>query len=162
MKTFTIMLGIALSAVVTACATVAKGPSYSEAKSLKPSPGFATLYVYRENAEPTAWGANIQVNGKPSADLNQGGFTWVYIKPGKTEVKAVWSGMSGQKDSFISIETQANKTYYVELTGISKAEVLFPMVYFKVGSGLSEVKPAAAVKKLETCCKFQKPVSETL
>jgi hypothetical protein len=153
---------VVFSLFISSCATVAKGPRYSEAKSMKAEPGFATVYVFREYAEPTAWGSEIQINGKPAATLNQGGFTWVYSKPGKTEIKAVWSGMSGQKDSFISIDTVEGKTYYVEVKGISKADPGYLVIYFKVGSGLNEVKPNVAVKKLETCCKFQKPVSDVL
>lgn len=156
------VLSILLTAILSACATVAKGPTYSEAKAFRPDPAHATIYIFREYAEPTAWGANIVINGSATAALNQGGFAWVYSKPGKTEIKAVWSSMSGQNDSFISIETRPGQTYYVELTGISKGEVKFPFLYFKVGSGLSQIKPDAAVKKLETCCRFQKPANDTI
>jgi hypothetical protein len=163
MKYISLIQVVLCALFLSACATVAKGPSYLESKARKALPDRATVYVLREYAEPTAWGANIQIDGKPVADLNQGGFTWIYIKPGKTEIKAVWSGMSSQKDSFISIDTEAGKTYYVELTGVSQLTgVTLTMMYFKVGSGLSEVKPEAAVKKLETCCKFQKPGSDIL
>ena len=145
------------------CATVAKGPSYLESKAIKSKPGFAVLYIFREYAEPTAWGANIQVDTKPITTLNQGGFTWAYVKPGKKEIKAVWSGMSGQKDSFISINIKESRTYYVELTGISQViGASSSAVYFKMGSGLNEVKPGFAVKKLEVCCKFQKPTVTSL
>ena len=148
---------------ILGCATIAKGPNYSDSKAINSKPGYATLYVFREYAEPTAWGANIQVDTKPVSTLNQNGFTWVYVKPGKKDIKAVWSGMSGQKDSFISIDTVEGKTYYVELTGISQAAGgIYPVMYFKMGSGLNQVKPESAVKRLETCCKFQEPSSTAL
>ena len=150
-------------AILVGCATVAKGPSYTEAKASKPKPGYATIYVMRDYAEPTAWGAEIRIGGSPLTTLNQKGFTWVYSKPGKTEVRAVWSGMSGQKDSLISIDTEASKTYYLELTGISQFRgIVMSTVFFKMGSGLNEMRPEAAVSKLETCCSFQKPGSDTL
>jgi hypothetical protein len=144
------------------CATVAQGPKYLESKASQSKPGYAVLYVFREYAEPTMWGATVLINGKQVATLNQRGFTWAYVKPGDTEIKAVWSGMSGQHDSFISIDILENKNYYVDLTGISQGTVgVLGDMYFKVGSGLNEVKPEAAVKRLETCCSFQSPAATT-
>lgn len=141
------------------CATVAKGPSFSESKAVNSKPGFATLYVFREYAEPTAWGAEVQVDSKPVTTLNEKGFTWIYVKPGTKNIKAVWPGISAQKDSSISIDAVEGKTHFVELTGISKPMAGYPMILFKMGSGLNLIKPESAVKRLEACCKFQKPAS---
>src|SRR3569623_1601995 len=105
---------------LSGCATVAQGPSYSQARALKTISGYATVYVLRDYAEPTAWGAKIHIDGTPVATLNQKGFTWVYVKPGNKDIKAVWPGASSLKDSAISVETVAGKTYYIELTGVSQ------------------------------------------
>lgn len=163
MKNIKQLITLVFFPLLVGCATVAKGPAYSEARAGSAKSGYSTLYVFREYAEPTAWGANIQVDAKPVSTLNQNGFTWVFVKPGKKEIKAVWAGMSGQKDSYISIDVVEGKTYYVELTGISQvAGAAYPIMIFKMGSGLNQIKPESAVKRLEKCCKFQKPVATTL
>jgi hypothetical protein len=156
-----VSLAMAILALV-GCATVAQGPSYSESKAVEAKPGHAVLYVFREYAEPTAWGAKIQIDGKEVSTLNQGGFTWVYTAPGYREIKAVWNPLSGQHDSFVSLNVAEGETYYVELTGISRLSgVSGGSMYFSVGSGLNGVRPDMAEARVRRCCRFQRPLLET-
>lgn len=145
---------------LSGCATVAEGPAYSIAKTKESRYGYATLYVFREYAEPTAWGASIHIDGKEVGTLNQGGFTWIYAKPGNRDITAVWAGLSGQKDSKINMNLSEGKTYYVDLTGISQVSgVSGGFIYFNVGSGLNSVRPNVAEERLTKCCKYQRPLS---
>lgn len=148
--------------VLSGCATVAQGPAYLESRAVQGKPGHAVLYVFREYAEPTMWGSTVHIDDKEVTTLNQGGFTWVYAKPGNRKIKAVWAGMSGQRDSFVSFDIAEGKTYYVDLTGISQmAGVTVGYMYFRMGSGLNGVNAEAAEARLVKCCKFQKPISDT-
>lgn len=157
----TISISVLFMSVI-GCASVAEGPAYSVAKAKENKEGYATLYILREYAEPTAWGATIHIDGKEVSTLNQGGFTWVYAKPGKRDITAVWPGLSGQKDSKILLELAKGKKYYVDLTGVSRLSgVSGGSMYFSVGSGLNGVHPTMAEQRLEKCCKYQKPVSDT-
>ena len=156
--TFAIFLG--------GCATVAEGPSFSEARAVTPMTGKATVYVFRKYAEPTAWGSTIHFENQEVATLNQGGFTWAYLTPGPRTVRAVWAGMSGQNDSVITLDVEAGSTYYIELTGTTRfagtEAGTLPgtyKMYFRVGSGMSVVNPALAESVVSQCCRFQKPRS---
>ena len=154
-------LGCCLT-LLSGCASTAYGPAYLESKAMQGKAGYATLYVFREHAEPTLFGAAIQINGKEVTTLNQGGYTWVYAQPGRNKIKAVWAGLSGQQDSYFTLNIEAGETYYVDVTGISRlAGMSNRHMYFDMGSGLNGVNPAVAEARLEKCCKFQKPVSDT-
>ena len=157
------------------CATVLDGPSYVEAQPKFVKDGKALVYVFRQYAEPTAWGATVHFDDKKVATLHQGGFTWAHLSPGTHSVKAVWPGLSAQRDSHIDLDVKAGNTYYVELTGTSRFDdanpgasyplrtgsglIIVPILSVKVGSGLSEVRPEVAEPIVSRCCKFQKPVS---
>lgn len=158
MKNIIGLLFVSSMLLLTGCATVAEGPKYSTSKAQQDIKGYAILYVFREYAEPTAWGATIKIDGKEVSTLNQGGFTWVYVKPGKRSITAAWAVLSGQKDSSIDLEIEADKKYYVDLTGISRVSgVSGGTIYFQMGSGLNNVRPNVADIRLSKCCKLQKP-----
>lgn len=156
------ILVIALIALfISGCATVAKGPSYSEVGEMQAKEGFATLFVFREYAEPTAWGAKIHIDSKKVATLNQGGFTRVYVKPGNREIVGKWGATTGQRESKISLNIEANKAYFVELTGLSKltgtsATATGVTMHIITGSGLNQVNQQDAEKRLVACCVLQK------
>ena len=147
--------------LLTGCGTV-QGPSFSEARAPAPVNGKALVYVYRKHAEPTAWGGTIFFDRSEIATLNQGGFTWAHLSPGTHTVRAVWAGLSGQRDSLINLEVNADTTYYLELVGVSKLVGVAPAypgiaLSFQMGSGLNETDPARAEAIVAACCKFQSP-----
>jgi Protein of unknown function (DUF2846) len=155
--------GLLCAALIGGCATVAHGPTFAEAKAAPAPSGMATVYVFRKYAEPTAWGASIHIDEREIATLNQGGFTWAYVAPGRHTIRGVWSGMSGQKDSVIGIDVEADRTYYVELTGTSRLAGTgvsttpgTMSLRFQVGSGLNEVSPGAGAAIVSECCRLQK------
>ena len=148
-----IFVSVVVGCVVSlsGCATMAEGPSFSEARATTPMAGKATVYVFRKFAQPTLWGATIHFDNQEVATLNERGFTWAYLSPGNHTIRAVWAGLSGQQDSHINLDVKAENTYYMELWGISQ--------FYAMGSGLHEVKPEVAESVVSQCCKFQKPRS---
>ena len=144
------------------CATVAQGPAFSGLEEVKPKEGHAILYIYREYAEPTAWGTTIHIDSQRVATLNQGGYTWIYAKPGTRNLSGKWAGLSGQKDSELSINLSANSTYFVNVTGISRLSgASGTSMFVTMGSGLNLVDPEESVKRLLACCKLQAAESTT-
>lgn len=105
------------------CAGTASGPSYKVAKAKQIKPGYSILYVFREYAEPTLWGATIHIDGKEVQSLSQGGFTWVYAKPGKRNITAVWSGMASQRDANIAVKLGCCRTETDKILQISEASL---------------------------------------
>lgn len=144
---------------LSGCATT-MGPAYSISKAKQNKDGYAILYVYREYAEPTAWGATIVLDGKEVTTLAQGGYTWVYITPGNKIITAEWPGLSGQRDSSISLLIEPDKEYYLELIGSSSLGGIYGgTMIFQMGSGLILMDPEAAKNKLINCCNLQEPIS---
>jgi hypothetical protein len=145
------------------CAT-ADGPSFQEAKPATVASGKALVYVFRKHAEPTMWSTSILVDDRELASLSQGGFTWAHVTPGQHAFRGVWPTGSGQRDSVINVDLQAGHTYFLELTGIARMTGVGPTlggqttVYYRMGSGLNELRPEAAEPIVAGCCRFQKPV----
>lgn len=151
---------LTLTIFLSGCVTVAQGPDFSEARAKTQPTNKATVYVFRKHAEPTAWGATVYFADRPVASLNEGGFTWAHLSPGKQTIRAVWSPISGQRDSKIDITVEAGKTYYVELLGVSQVTgYSMGTMYYRIGSGLNEVHPVPAEDILARCCKFQAPAA---
>ena len=143
------------------CATVPDGPTYPAGRAATQPGDRSLVYVYRRHAEPTAWGANIQFSGRDVATLSQGTYTWAFVSPGKQTVRAVWPGMSGQRDSTIEAQLEPGKAYYFELVGTSRVSgVVGSAVLFRMGSGLNEVAATAAEQVLTQCCRLQKASAE--
>lgn len=144
------------------CATAPDGPTYSASRATNQPGDNATIYVYRRYAEPTAWGATVQLSGKEVATLGQETFTWVFVQPGKHTIRAVWPALSGQRDSTIDAELDAGKTYYFELVGTARVTgAAGTVMFFRMGSGLNEVAAASAESTLAQCCRFQKPATQS-
>jgi hypothetical protein len=153
-------MGLLLVLGISGCATHARGVAFSQ--SVSPPPGHALLYVFRRDAQPTAWGATVRVSDENVATLNQGGFTWVYVQSGKRQVRAAWPILSGQRDSYIELELAEGSTHYVELVGVSKAAgVSGPYMIFQIGSGLNEISPESAQAEMTQCCVLQ-PAAKTM
>ncbi|MCB9747817.1 MAG: DUF2846 domain-containing protein [Candidatus Omnitrophica bacterium] len=73
------------------------------------------IYILRENATPTAFGAKILINNKKVCALPNKGFTWVEVIPGEKMILAKWPSITGQEDSTIRINAKENETYYILL-----------------------------------------------
>jgi len=148
--------------ILSACASIAEGPAYSDAKATQKKAGYATLYVFRKYAEPAGWGATLYIDDKEVSVLNQQGFTWVYAKPGARQLSVVWPGLSGQQDAGIKLALSANKTYYVELSGLSHVHSLSDGKNKKrKRTKLNSIHPRFAERLLNKCCQFEQPKSDT-
>lgn len=146
--------------LVSGCATVANGPTFSESKAQAPIDGKALVYVFRDTAQPTALGCSIFIDGTEVTTLNEKGFTWFTIDPGDHALIGKWSKMSSQKNSSIALSLEENQTYYIELTGNSGVSaILGPVIVFKVSSGLNLVEPENAISRISEYCKYQLPLS---
>lgn len=146
--------------VLGACATVATGPSFFEAKAPPPPKGKATVYVYRKHAEPTAWGTTIFFASKEVANLSQGEFTWVHVSPGELMVRLTWPPLSGQRDSQLQLLIQSGRIYFLEVSGLSRGFCVgLGCVTTHIGSSLHEVNPEVAPDVIESCCKYQKALT---
>jgi hypothetical protein len=158
MKSSALCITLFAAVWISGCASAPKGPSFSEARIKDADPNKAVLYVYRKHAEPTLWDATITVDGTPGARLDEGSFTIIKLTPGSHTIKAVWAGMSGQRDSYISVNAKAGETHFVELTGISQVAGYLPVVgiMYRVGSGMAELDAQVALSTLSECCKLRK------
>lgn len=159
-KKLKLVISILLVGILSGCATVAKGPAFTGLEEVKPRQGLAIVYIYREYAEPTAWGSTIHIDSQRVATLNQGGYTWIYAKPGTRKLSGKWPALSGQDDSELSIDLAANTTYFVNVTGVSQLSSSMPG-FITMGSGLNLVDPQESVNRLKICCKLQTAESTT-
>jgi hypothetical protein len=148
------------------CTSVANGPTYAEARATALKTDKATVYVYRRHAEPTIWPVTVYFGNHDVAALTQGSFTWVNVVPGKHQVRIVWPVLSGQRDASIEIEVKPGTTYYLEVTGISRALPSTAVIIggvvtmqSRMGSEINEVIPQAAEAALAICCNFRKPTA---
>jgi len=148
--------------ILSACTNVAKGPAFSDSKATQKKPGHATLYVFRKYAEPAGWGATLFIDDKEVSVLNQQGFTWVYAKPGTRQLSVVWPGMSGQQDADIQLTLSENKTYFIELSGLSHVHSLSEgKNKNRKRTKLNSIHPRFAERLLNKCCRFEQPKSDT-
>ena len=149
--------------LLAGCATnPPAGPAFSDLAQVPPKQGLATVYIYREYAEPTAWNSTIHVGSEKVATLGQGEYTWIYAQPGNRKISGKWPLMSGQNDAEIELSFAANEVYFVDLIGISQfSHMSYDTMYFNMGSGLNLVKPTEALQRLKTCCRLQSALKPT-
>jgi hypothetical protein len=146
------------------CVSFPDGPEYAVSKAQAGKPGYAILYVFRENAAPTAFDTTIRIDDKDVGALAQGGFTWIYAKPGLRRVTAVWSTSSSQTPAALDVQLVEGQTYYLAVSGQSKVNFLggpgmsIIPTSFDMGSALVEVPAASAEEALTRCCKLHKPL----
>src|SRR5262245_39291179 len=152
---------VLVAALAGGCATP-EGPPYAESKATTGKPGYATLYVFRDYAEPTALAPTIHIDDKPVTDLAQKGYTWVYAKPGPRKVTAIWSGFSQQKPGRIDLDLAEANTYYLAVLGTSRFGKqpgwIFDPRTWQMGSGFVLVPPNVAEESLARCCNFHRPL----
>jgi len=162
MKNITLFCLLLSLFILSACASIAEGPAYSDSKATQKKPGHAILYVFRKDAEPAGWGATLYIDDKEVSVLNQQGFTWIYAKPGARQLSVIWPDLSGQQDAGIALNLSANKTYYIELSGLSHVHSLSGgKDKNRKRSKLNSIHPRFAGRLLNKCCLFQQPKSDT-
>jgi hypothetical protein len=154
MRTMTIGVAGLCLLLVTGCGMKnrAVGPAYAESKPTEMREDAALVYVMRFRAEPVDAAATILVDGAKVLDLSDTGFTWFHLPPGHHEIDARWGQTTGQHPAHIALELQADRTYYVELSGVSRTSGHGAVV----ASGFEQLTRDRAERKLEACG-FQKP-----
>ena len=155
---------IFFAALLGGCA-IPDGPPYLEYKASVGKPGHATLYIYRENAVPTAFPTTIYIDDKPVTDLAQKGYTWVYAKPGLRKLNATWSEASRQKPATVKLDFAEGNTYYLAVLGTYEfrpiyAGGLWNVQNFHMASDLVPVSPTVAEEALTRCCSLHKPLQQ--
>jgi len=157
-----LLVYISIFCLLTGCAAPATAPSFASAKATESRENRSVFYIYREYAEPTAWNTTIHIDDKEVVSLPQQSFSWVYLTPGKHKVASKWPFLSGQNDVEFSVEAAPDKTYFYEITGLSRATGVGPspaglLIYYKMSSGMSGQEEAKAVPQLESCCRYLAP-----
>jgi hypothetical protein len=145
------ILALVLASFLAGC--VAHGPAFSDAKPAPPAPGFALVYVFREHAEPTAFGATVFFDESRVATLNQKGFTWAYLAPGEHRIRTRWPLLATQRSTSVTLNVVAGETYVLDLRAIMRVEG--PDLVF--GSGMGRLDPQSGVARISRCCRFQRP-----
>jgi len=138
--------------LLSGCATSEKALSYAEAPVPIKSTKNAVLYIYRKYAQPTAFSAYLEIDGKEAVSLSQEGFTWVYIKPGNHKFKHGWPLFAAMPSVDFEREFKPGKTYAFEISG-------------RVSGMTAEtaIKPTNieyAKQKMASCCRYVQPSSE--
>jgi len=107
---------IAISTVFFSSSSFAQ----SEVNISQPSPpADANVYIYREHAEPTVWSPTVKIDGVKLVALGNKSFTAAHVALGVHQVTLTWPLLSGQKAAEMDLNVEADKTYYLEVTGIS-------------------------------------------
>lgn len=149
-------LSLALGAAGCKMTSPLVGPTYLQSRAT-PKDDAALVYVYRFSAEPKAAAATILVDGKELVALEQRAFTWFYAAPGHHDLGARWAPVTGQHPAHLTLEAEAGRTYFVELTGVHRvtgsAEI--------ISSTLSSRARDAAEPRLERCGLQPRPEAAT-
>jgi hypothetical protein len=151
---------LALQLALGGCVVAASAPSFADAVAPAPEEGMALVYVFRDRAEPTAWGATIFFDDDKVTTLKEDGFTWAYLAPGEHRIRAEWFWLSSQEDSFITLDVAAGQTYHLELLGVVNVTGMAGnMMYMEIGSGMNLLDARTAVERMTRCCRFQQPAA---
>ena len=104
-------LAIALFALlISGCASVPMAPPEEDrlAKQFKPTPGMATIYLYRNESFGGAIAMDVFLDGKPMGQTGpETYFRWV-VAPGKHTIRG-----SAENDSEVTLDTRAGGVYFV-------------------------------------------------
>jgi hypothetical protein len=135
---------------LSACVTDRGAPSFTAAPVPSVHADKAVLYIYRENAEPTAWSAYLQLDGKRVASLAQQGFTWVYVTPGPHKMKFGWPALAGMPKVDFQHTFEAGQVYAFEMIGQIDTNGLS----YRSLSAVAPIEFEFAQKKMTACCRF--------
>lgn len=112
----------------------------------------SVLYVIRESAVPYAFTGYIDIDGQPAVQLQQQGFTWVYLKPGSRQLKHYWPLLAGMPKVEFSRDFVAGQTYVLEMRGRLEGDYISTEVH--------QVQFADAQQRMESCCRFTPPIDD--
>lgn len=110
---------ITLFTLLLAACSGGAGPSYSSMPPLKLEKGMAQLVIYHPSGEFTGSigvgsGPNIKINGKVVCSLPNSSFFITDVSPGEVHISS--TKLLSVGTSFLDLNTQPNKRYYVRIT----------------------------------------------
>jgi len=143
-------LALLILAVFTGCATSTTGPTFSAAPTPVAKSDHAVLYIYRIYAQPTAWAAYLQIDGREVASLNQEGFTWVNVKAGKHKFKYAWPALAGMPAVNFEYAVEAGGFYAFEMHGKASA-------FEGQATEIKNVDIEDAKAQMAKCCRYVPP-----
>lgn len=147
MKTLSIL---SLLVILAGCTTSKSAPTFSDSQRPEIKPDQAILYIFRDYAEPTAFAAHLKIDNVDAASLNQQGFTWVYIEPGKHQFKYGWNFLSGMPTVEFESTFEAGKVYAFQMSGgVNSAGNMI-----RSTSAIQPISPEVAIEKMKQCCRY--------
>ena len=76
---------------IAGCAISQTAPTLSQAPKPIVSSDKAVLFIFRDRAEPLAWVAYLEIEITKVASIRQNSYTWLYVTPGKKNIKYMLS-----------------------------------------------------------------------
>ena len=151
-----VSIAILASLLFSGCATtLLEGPKFVQANP--PSAGESLVYFYRPNSTPFWLSPELLLNGKSVLELENQGYSYLYLKPGEYDINIAWSGLSGRSDMKGKIKTEAGKTYYIR----SHGHVAYSGNSYSSSGYLTTVPANKALNEI-THCMFIKPAFSKL
>lgn len=131
-------------------------PVFNAREFLPKMPEGANVVFVRENAQPTAWGATIKIDGKKLVSIGNKRWTATTLAPGTYEIATSWSFMSGQKGGKYKLTVKEGRTHFLEIVGTSQVAGYGPGLMFQMGSGIGEIyaNERTAVR-INDCCSYK-------
>jgi hypothetical protein len=119
------------------------------------------LYVFREYAEPTAFSADFEIDGRSVTSLAQQGFSWVYLNPGKHRITQKWSFLAAMPTLNFEREFEANKTYAFEIKGrVTLTGISAGMMHITSSTVVATVQEELAKRAMEACCRYVESIKQ--
>lgn len=100
------------------CIFVSRGPLFSEAKA--PPPGYALVYLYRQDSPPKWRTPDIFMNDLKILDLKNRGYSKLYLTGGSYKFSSIWALDTGVPDQSLVIELEGGKEYFIRLHTLMK------------------------------------------
>lgn len=144
--------------ILSGCATSKTAPTLFDAPEPNISNDKAVLYIFRDYAEPLALAAYLEIENTEVASLKQDGFTWVYVTPGKKNLKYGWPMLAGMPSLKFEFEFEPGKSYAFEMAGKST----YAGIGFNTQTILKEMEITQAKKIIYLCCRYVPPVSPSI
>ncbi len=113
------------------------------------------LVIVREYAEPTAWPANVFINGDKLASLGQKQYLVTRLEPGTHELKISWPVMSGQTTANTQVNIVEGETHYIGLLGSSSASSFGGGTQFEMSAGFVKLSTETTPTALAYCCEMK-------
>lgn len=131
-------------------------PVFDAHKFLPELPEGANVVFLRENAQPTAWGATIKIDGKKLVSIGNKRWTATTLAPGTYEIATSWSFMSGQKGGKYKLTVKEGRTHFLEIVGTSQVAGYGAGLMFQVGSGIGEIYANdRTAARISNCCSYK-------